>query len=225
MPAFDHPPAYLTFGRRAGVVALAVAVNSAIYLAINHRQPSGATVIEPSALDMALGRHAWTIWPYWLLLLLAPAFALAISERRVFVATMRAYVVALMLNVALWLSVPTRLPRVPLPDGLDAATSSAWRLLLALDAPGNCFPSGHVTLPIVIATGFTTQYPRYARAAWLSIAVLLPSVVTTGQHVVADVIGGLATALFGLALTRHPFLRRSARQVHDERAAMETETG
>ncbi|GAB1596427.1 phosphatase PAP2 family protein [Lysobacter claricitrinus] len=208
MTAFSAPSSFIKFSRRAGIVATAVAVNGAVYLAINNRQPPDSVVVTPSTLDSALGLHAWTIWPYWLLLALAPAMALSIRDRRIFVATMRSYVVALALNVALWLAIPTRLPRAALPDGLDAATAAAWRLLLALDAPGNCFPSGHVTLPIVIAAGFATQYPRLAPFAWFAIAALVPTVITTGQHVAIDILGGIATALIGLVLTRHPFLRR-----------------
>ncbi|MGY3265276.1 phosphatase PAP2 family protein [Lysobacter sp. HA35] len=213
MHAFPEAPSFIPFRRRAGIVAVAVALNSALYLAINNRQPVDAHVVTASALDAALGLHAWTIWPYWLLLLLAPAMALAIRGRYLFAATMRAYVVALVLNVVLWLAVPTRLPRMPLPDGLDAATARAWRLLLAVDAPGNCFPSGHVTLPLVIAAGFSLQYPRFAPATWLAIVALLPSVVTTGQHVAMDIAGGAATALIGLVVTRHPFLWRARRDV------------
>ena len=207
MPAPRTPSAQIPFGRRAAVVAIAIVANAAIYLAINDRQPADAVVMTRTAADLALGLHAWTIWPYWILLLLAPAFALAISNRQLFIATLRSYVVALALNAILWLALPTRFPRLPLPDSMDVPTSAAWRALLAVDAPGNCFPSGHVTLPLVIAAGFAMQYPRLAPAAWLAIALLLPSVVTTGQHVAMDVLGGAATALLGLALTRHPALR------------------
>lgn len=199
----EIPPA-----RRAAVVASAVALNGAVYLAINARVPADARVVPVTWLDRALGWHAWTIWPYWLLLLLAPAMALGIRSRDLFTATLRAYAVALALNVSIWLAYPTRLARTAGPDGLDAATASAWRLLHALDGPGTCFPSGHLTLPIVIGAGFALQWPRLAPAMWLSIAMLAPSVVTTGQHVLLDVVGGAATAFAGLALTDHPALRR-----------------
>jgi membrane-associated phospholipid phosphatase len=188
------------------VVAVAVTLNSAIYLAINAVTAPCARIAQRSALDAALGWHAWTIWPYALLLLIAPCMALAIDDRRLFLATVRAYLAALAMNVALWLAVPTRLPRPPLPGG-DGATAAAWRLLYAVDGPSNCFPSGHVTLPLVIAAGFALRFPRNGSLAFVAIAVLAPSVVTTGQHVAVDVLGGAATAFLGLLLTRHPLLR------------------
>lgn len=201
-------PGDLPLAPRAAVVAAAVVFNSAVYLAINVRVPADARVVAASSLDRALGWQPWTIWPYWLLLLLAPAMALAIRRRDLFAATLRAYAVALALNASIWLAYPTRLARTPVPDGLDAATAGAWRLLHALDGPGTCFPSGHLTLPLVIGAGFALQWPRLAPATWLSITVLAPSVVTTGQHVLLDVAGGAATAFAGLALTGHPFVRR-----------------
>jgi membrane-associated phospholipid phosphatase len=199
-------PARLPFGRRAVIVAVAVTLNSAIYLAINTATGPTARLAHRSALDAALGWHAWTIWPYALLLVSAPFMALAIDDRALFIATVRAYVAALVMNVVLWLALPTRLPRPPLPGG-DGATAAAWRLLYAVDGPSNCFPSGHVTLPLVIAAGFALRFPRRGWLALGAIALLAPAVVTTGQHVVVDVLGGAATAFLGLLLTRHPALR------------------
>lgn len=211
MPAMPHPmPDRLPFARRAGIVAVAVALNGALYMGINQRSSRIAHEMALSAFDLTLGRPAWTIWPYWLLLLLAPAMALAIPGRRLFFATLRAYAVSICINASFWLALPTRLARPALPPGLDPATAWAWRALRLLDGPGNCFPSGHITLPLVIAAGFSLQHPRTGRFAWLAIALLAPSVVTTGQHVVLDIAGGAATALAGLVITRHPILRRWA---------------
>jgi membrane-associated phospholipid phosphatase len=91
-----------------------------------------------------------------------------------------------------------------LPQDGGALTDAAWRALHAIDATTNCFPSGHITLPVVIGAGFCMQHPRLAPWAVATVVVLAPSVVTTGQHYAVDVLGGVATALFGLAVTRHP---------------------
>jgi membrane-associated phospholipid phosphatase len=202
--------ATLPLRRRTAIVALAVALNSGIYIAINTATTPSSRIAARSALDVALGWHAWTIWPYALLLLLAPLLALAIDERAIFVATLRAYVAALAMNVALWLAFPVRLPHVHLATD-DGATAAAWRVLYALDGPSNCFPSGHVTLPLVIAAGFALCHPRRGWLAYAAIALLVPSVVTTGQHVAVDVAGGAATAFLGLLLARHPALHRRSR--------------
>ncbi|MCY7355289.1 MAG: phosphatase PAP2 family protein [Lysobacter sp.] len=103
------------------------------------------------------------------------------------------------MNLTIWPLWPTRLPGRVLPSDLDALTGGAWRLLYTLDAPNNCFPSGHVTIPLVIATDFCAQYPRARLWVW-PLLLVLPSVVTAGQHYSRDVFGGAATAVLGLLL-------------------------
>ena len=73
-----------------------------------------------------------------------------------------------------------------------------------LDSNINCFASGHMTLPVVIGVGFCVQNPRRGLVRLTVIAVLVPSIDSTGQHSAIDAAGGLAPALLGLALTRHP---------------------
>lgn len=200
--------ALLTWRQRALFVAAAVAVNGAIYLSINLHPMRTPALLPRTAVDAALGWHAWTIWPYWLLLMLAPAFALAIRERRLFIATLRAYAVAIGLNALTWLAFPTYLPRRAVPEGEGLLTDAAWRVLYALDANTNCFPSGHITLPLVIGAGFCMQYPRLAPWAAALVVALSPTIVTTGQHYAVDALGGAATAVLGLLLTRHPLASR-----------------
>ncbi len=193
-------PTLLALRSRLLLVLVLTAVNSALYLLSNAYPQRTPLLLPRTAIDAALGWHAWTIWPYWTLLLLGPALALGLRERRLMLATVRAYALALALNLTIWLLWPTRLPRQALPSELGSITEGAWRLLYALDAPNNCFPSGHVTIPLVIATGFCAQYPRARRWVWPLVLVLLPSVVTTGQHYSWDVLGGAATAALGLLL-------------------------
>lgn len=209
MPVTPAPfdTSVLRLPRRVALVAVAIVVNTAIYLAINHYPLRTPRTLSRGLLDAWLGLHPWTIWPYWGLLLLAPVFALSIRRTALLRATLHAYVVAFALNAAIWLTWPTRLPRETLPSGLDPLTHAAWRLLLTLDADTNCFPSGHVTLPVVIGAGFCVQHPRHAPAAILLVAALVPSIVTTGQHYAIDALGGLATALVGLWITQHPALQ------------------
>ncbi len=200
-----HPDVPLT--TRAVLVAASALVNGVLYVGSNAFPLRVPVVLQRNGLDIALGWHAWTIWPYWLLLALAPVLALQIRDVRILHATLRAYAVALLANLAIWLSWPTQLARRAIPDTLDPATATAWRLLYALDGPGNCFPSGHVTIPLVIATGFCAQYPQARRWVWIAFTVLLPSVVSTGQHSSWDILGGAATAAFGLWVASPALLR------------------
>ena len=196
--------------RRAGLVLALAALNSVLYLLSNAYPLRTPIALPVTSLDAYIGWHAWTIWPYWLLLALGPVLALGLRERRILMATLRAYALAMSLNVAAWLAWPTFIGRRALPDTLDPLTDAAWRLLHALDGPNNCFPSGHVTIPLVIAAGYCAQHPRAWRWVWPLLLVLLPSVVSTGQHYAWDVAGGAATAALGLLLAR----RNLSRQPH-----------
>lgn len=176
------------------------AVNGALYLLTNAHPLQPPVLLPRTVVDLALGWRSWTIWPYWLLLALAPAMAVGLRDRWILRATVRAYALALAINLALWTIWPTRILRPALPQDLDAATHAAWRLLYALDGPNNCFPSGHVTLPLVIAVGFGAQYPHSRRWLWPLLLLLLPTVVTTGQHYSWDIAGGAASAAMGWML-------------------------
>ena len=200
-------PILLPLRTRVLVVFSLSALMTVLYLASNAHPLRPPVLLPRNAVDIALGWHAWTIWPYWALLLLGPALALAVRERRLIVAAVQAYAIAMGLNLMVWLAWPTQLPRQALPVGLDPLTEGAWRLLYALDAPTNCFPSGHITIPLVMGAAFCAQYPHAHRWLWLLLAALIPSVVTTGQHYSWDVLGGAATAGIGLLLAGHELRR------------------
>lgn len=198
-------PEHVRFRVRLYAVAAMVTINTLVYLFINAHPPRTPTLLPVTPLDALLGHHAWTIWPYWLLLLINPFFAVAIRERRLLLATLRAYLAAMGLNIAIWLAWPTRIVRAALPEGLDPLTQAAWRLLYALDEPNTCFPSGHITIPTVVMIGFAAQYPQSRRWIWC-VALLFPAIVTTGQHYAIDLFAGMATALIGIALAGRALL-------------------
>lgn len=198
----------VAFRIRLGAVAAIVTVNTLVYLAINAHPTRSPALLPMTWLDGALGRHAWTIWPYWLLLAINPFLAVSIREQRILLATLRAYVVAMGLNIAVWLAWPTHIVRDAIPEGFGAATRGAWQLLYALDEPNTCFPSGHITIPCVVMAGFVAQYPGARRWIWM-VALLFPTVVTTGQHYAIDLFAGMITAFVGISLAGRPlFVRR-----------------
>jgi hypothetical protein len=200
----------VSFRIRVLAVTAMVTVNTLIYLLINANPTRTPALLPMTWFDDALGRHAWTIWPYWLLLVINPFFAVAIRERNVLLATLRAYVVAIGLNIVVWLAWPTRIARDALPQHLDGLTQGAWNLPYALDEPNTCFPSGHITIPCVVMAGFATQYPGARRWIWV-VALLFPTIVTTGQHYAIDLFAGMLTAVAGIALAGRPLLMRSRR--------------
>lgn len=204
-------PVILPLCTRLGILLGATVFNSALYFVINAYPTSQPKTLARNWLDSALGWHPWTVWPYWLLLLMGPLMALGVSQRQLFFAMLRAYAVAIACNATIWLLWPTMIERAPIPRDLDAFTTGAWRLLRALDLPNNCLPSGHITIPIVLAVGYSAQHPHARR--WLGplLIVLVPSVVTTGQHYSWDIFAGVATAMIGLLVAGRPLWAKPLR--------------
>ncbi len=201
------PPSTVRFHRRLLLVLGLTILNGAIYLASNAWPLRAPARLSRTFVDAALGWHAWTIWPYLALLLAGPALALGIRDRMLLRTTLCAYALSIGLNLAIWLAFPTQILRQAVPPDIAGATRVAWEVLLALDGPNNCFPSGHVTIPLVIAAGFCAQHPGARRWLWPMIGLLLPTVVTTGQHYAWDILGGAATAALGIWVASPALLR------------------
>jgi len=181
------------------------AVNTVGYLWLNHHPLFERHALPLTAADRATPFWPWTVWPYLLLLCSDVVLPVFIDDREIFHRTLRAYAVAIACNFAFWALWPTVLPRPPVP--LDASWSSmAYRALIAVDAPGNCFPSGHITIPAVAVWGLARARPKWSLALWLGLGVLSLSILTTKQHYAADLVGGFATAAAGV-LAAHALLK------------------
>lgn len=92
---------------------------------------------------------------------------------------------------------PTELPRRELAD-VDAGpvTSAAWAFLLSADNPTNSFPSMHVALSGITAIGLMRSHPHWGWLAPVWTAAIAVSTMTTEQHVLVDVLGGIGLAVF-----------------------------
>jgi fatty acid desaturase len=161
-------------------------------------------VIEPGAIDGFIPFAPSAALVYVTYALLLPV--LIVAARRtpgfgdVFVVTMSCGLA----NAMVYNLVPTRIAgRTVAPDG------SLLAIIQQLDTPLGAIPSGHVALPAAIATAALIVAPRHgsgttarfwrraavAFAAWT--AALAASTLLTTQHVVVDILAGLA---FGLGI-------------------------
>lgn len=119
----------------------AITVVTLVSLASNHFPLRSAPPLPPTIVDRVTGVHAWAIRPCWLLQVIATISILATTDRRIVLATLRAYAIAMTANARAWLAWLTRLAREHLPHAAEAATGAAWHLLHQLDNDINCFPS------------------------------------------------------------------------------------
>lgn len=92
------------------------------------------------------------------------------------------------------------------PEVVSGAGFAVWGLqtLYAADPPYNCFPSLHVAHSFVGALACYGVHRRVGIVAGLCAALVAISTLFTKQHYVADVVAGIALAVFAYAV----FLRR-----------------
>ncbi len=188
----------LPLARKLAFVAVVAAINSSVYWWLNHhlRAPMELPL---TPLDRAIPFLPWTMWPYLALFLSDVILPLSLRDRRVFREVVMAYAIAIVANVVIWNLVPTTYPR-PTPPSGDSITDAAFRIMVSMDTPNVCFPSGHITIPAVGCWGFAREHPRLRVAIWVVFGVLSLTVLTTKQHYAVDILGGLGTALLGIAV-------------------------
>ncbi|MFM8468579.1 MAG: cytochrome P450, partial [Limisphaerales bacterium] len=148
-------------------------------------------------LDRAVPLLEWTVWPY-LVLAGCIFLPLLLQDRHVFRRCMVALGCGYSVNLLIFAVWPTMLPREGLPDGWHHA-AFAW--LYAVDTPANCFPSGHITAPFIAFHALAREHRHWRGRLWLVFAMLCPTILTTKQHYVVDLLGGLATGMFGVWLS------------------------
>lgn len=171
------------------------------YLLINYLPLRDPLILSQTVIDQLIPFIPWTIWPYLLLLLTDLVFPLLIVERRLFRFTMRAYAFTALISFAVWALFPTTLPRSSIIPHGDSISEIAYRLLISVDPPNNCFPSGHISIPTVLFWALGKQWPTYKIHLWLCFALLSVTILTTKQHYFVDLVGGLTAGVLGLGLS------------------------
>jgi hypothetical protein len=108
--------------------------------------------------------------------------------------------VAISIHVLFWTLWPTTYPRPPAPAG-GTLTQDLYLLLIYWDSPANCFPCGHITVPSLLVYFIGREQPRKAFWIWPMWAILSISILTTKQHYLWDLMGGLLTVYIGVRVS------------------------
>lgn len=165
-----------------------------IFYGVTNRYP----IFEPKLLPLTLiddffGFHPWTVWIYIsdYFLMFAPPFF--IRKREVTGRLIKAVVMNFLLHFPIFFLIPTTMIRPPLIE--QNLTNAVFHFMRLIDTPVNCFPSQHVSLCFVMAMTFIS-YKKKIGVLFLVWAVLISlSTMTTKQHYIWDVLGGLIVAL------------------------------
>lgn len=191
---YSYPWTLISIGGSAAGLLYAVAA---------HAPRSAPRIIYPSAIDGFIPFVPAAAWVYATYLLLLPALVLAAAWLVHFPAVLRTALGTALLNAAVYNIWPTRIAeRTVAPEG------SLLSLIQALDTPLCAIPSGHVSLPVAIASSATLlavrSTPGAQRAGWTRVSALFAlwalalavSTLLTSQHYAVDAAAG---ALFGLS--------------------------
>ncbi len=176
------------------------------YLLINH-----FPIFEPRILPFLPYEHeipflAWTVFPYLLLLSCDLILPCLIKQRDLLRIGLRGIGISSIYSCVIWLIYPTTYPRptleiLSLGKLQDSFSMPVYEFLIMLDAPTNCFPSGHVTLPAVLFWTLSKQNPKNAPRYAIILFVLTLSILTTKQHYILDIIGALCCASLSIYST------------------------
>ena len=181
--------------------SLLATTGTSIYFLLNHHPPFTPQLLPWTPLDEAMPFWLWTIWPYGLLWLGNFILPFCIRGRENFLQMGLASVMAFAILATFWALWPTTFPRPPVPLG-DTINEQFYRLMVSVDTPVSCFPSGHVTLPAILLYFISRERPGRALLLWSSFAFLAISILTTKQHYWWDLVGGLLTVFCALRISQ-----------------------
>ncbi|MBI6576306.1 fatty acid desaturase [Pseudomonas viridiflava] len=169
-------------------------VTGVLYFLVTHFPMGVVNVIEPGAVDRYIPMLPLSLPLYLSYMLVMPVLVFLGRTSDWLLPVFFAGALAAGLCLVCHLFLPTMIVR---PDSLHAALD--W--LYHLDKPLAASPSGHVALPVAIALTLFGLRVRHALAFAVWSLVLMMSVMTTGQHLFADMAFGVAIGVGCAALT------------------------
>lgn len=190
----------ITRDNRGRAILLGYLAFSLLYLASGNLHIGQPTRLDPSALDQAIPFIGWTIAPYLsqfaLLFLALWLFDDNEARSRVFYGVMLATIIAATVFM-IW---PTEIPRRPVAG--EGMMAGLWRTLYLIDPSTNNLPSLHVALAGLAAIRFFQAggFCRWLGPFWA--AVITVSTLTTKQHILVDVLGGIVLAAVSYVLIK-----------------------
>jgi PAP2 superfamily len=196
-PALTAAVSGSTLRRRAPWAAVLLALWGAGYFLIPNAVVMRHARDLATPFDGAIPFLGWTVWIYLagLPLIAAPLFALRAEPA--FHRAARSCALIVLASSACFAAAPICSPglrEAAVMVGPDSLTAWAVGALHGIDPPGNLFPSLHVSLSALSCWSIAEAQPRWRWAWWAALALIAVSVATTKQHLLLDVVGGLALA-------------------------------
>jgi membrane-associated phospholipid phosphatase len=169
------------------------------YSVPNHYHLFTPQLLSLTAFERSIPLIPWTIFvyvsEYWLFVSAYIIFDDELNRNRF----IWCYFGVLLIGAFFFVLLPTTYPRVdyPLPTDISALTYRVFTALRAADDPSNCFPSMHVACCYITAFSFLpkeeSRFKFRLYFVWATAVAL--STLSTKQHYIVDVAGGITLAL------------------------------
>jgi membrane-associated phospholipid phosphatase len=171
------------------------------YQLTNHHQLFEMHLMPKILSEEKIPFLIWSVLPYLLLidLMYLPIF---IKTEGYFKKAFVALTIAVLINYLVFIFYPTYMER-PIPPPSEGFFNKLYLWLLSIDGPANCFPSGHITSPGIGCWYFAKAYPKSRFLLLFLFSLLCLSVLTTKQHYILDILGGISTGAIGICLANY----------------------
>jgi hypothetical protein len=186
-------PLLTVIKRNAKIVVPIAIVQSVFYFLLNHYPVVESRTLPLTFIDAWTPFWPWTVWPYLMLVSGQVVLALLVRDPKIFRETLTAYLPAIAVTLVVFLVYPTRYVRPELPAE-GTINAFVYGLLVRVDSPECCCPSGHIVGPTVIAWGVWRDGSLLGRCLPWIMPWLALSILTTKQHYFWDLLAGLALA-------------------------------
>ncbi|MBI1859732.1 MAG: phosphatase PAP2 family protein [Deltaproteobacteria bacterium] len=177
------------------------------YILPNFRPMSQPDMMPMFPIDQGIPFLPWTFLIYtsdYFLLLLVILLHPTIETFRSF---MRQSILVLVICGTFFLLCPTTYPRPDYPPVSNPLIALVMWVVRSADTPNNCFPSMHVALTGIATLSLRTIQPRLFPVFALWSTLIFLSTLTTKQHYLVDVVGGINViafvAIFHWLVLRH----------------------
>lgn len=193
-----------TVRSRLGVTFVFAVPMLSVYVLLNEAVPSRFDLAI--ALDHAIPFLPWTL-PLYMSLYVFVLIAVVLTTEQNFRQALAALIVTAALSFALFMLIPAAYPQ-PDPSTMAPPWDFAYRRLHEADGAQNTFPSLHVGFTAGIA--WMLRHHRLKVFWFIWGAAIVLTTLTTKQHFVVDVIGGLVVALVAHMLASRFLAKRFA---------------
>jgi membrane-associated phospholipid phosphatase len=146
-----------------------------------------------TSIDSTVPLLTWSIWIYCIhfLVMISSFFLIADPDSlRTFAG---AVAISLVVSFLTFFLFPTIYPRPCFST--DGATWYLWEALYVVDVRTNCFPSLHISLASCYSYWLVKKGGNWRIAIPALFVMTSVSVLTTKQHYLVDIIGGVAVAI------------------------------